>query len=422
MINLVVLICCLIALDVIFGLMYSPVDIVQEKIEGYHNEETHLPKQLLSPYFGWIETPGTKLKGALSQERIDKQSEKNTNPDWLYITNNNIGFISKYNIPVTKRENDILIVILGGSVARWFALQASEVFTRQLQHNDYFQGKNIIVLNAATGGYKQPQQVNVLTFLLINDVKPDIVLNIDGFNDAALSYSNMVNKVSAVYPSHSHWAHITTGINLSREIREIIMNYQGSIKARDYNLSLVEKFSYSNILVYIFSNRSNHWNSKFREYEQLYTTKISEAFNKSRELTIKGPMIDVDLDYIADIWINSSKLIHDICSSNKIYYFHILQPTAHDPDNYKKLTRDEISLIGPKDRLWAEGIIQLYPLFKARAQKFRKFGIRYKDLTDIFLQVEGTIYYDICHYNQKGNDLFAKSIATHIKNHLSNNP
>ena len=422
LVNLVVLLCCFIALDVIFGLIHSPAKIVQNRAEGDHNEETHLPKHLLSPYFGWIDTPGTKLKDSLSRDRINRQSEYNKDPDWLYITNNNIGFISNLDIPFIKKENDILIVVLGGSVARWFALQASEVFTKQLQQNYFFKGKNIILLNAATGGYKQPQQVNVFTFLLINDVKPDIVLNIDGHNEATLSYSNMANKISPIYPSHSHWAHLTTGVNLSREIREIIMNYQGSIQSRDYYLSLIEKFSYSNILIYIFLNRSKYWNSKVNQYEQLYVKTIADSSNKSRELTIRGPIDDVNLDYIADIWLKSSKLIHDICSSNKIYYFHILQPTAHDPDRLKILSKAEKSLIGPKNHLRAAGIRQLYPLFKARAEELKQYGIRYKDLTDIFLKVEDTIYYDICHYNQKGNEIFAKSIAVHIISHLTDNP
>ena len=149
---------------------------------------------------------------------------------------------------------------------------------------------------------------------------------------------------------------------------------------------------------------------------------IADSSNKSRELTIRGPIDDVNLDYIADIWLKSSKLIHDICSSNKIYYFHILQPTAHDPDRLKILSKAEKSLIGPKNHLRAAGIRQLYPLFKARAEELKQYGIRYKDLTDIFLKVEDTIYYDICHYNQKGNEIFAKSIAVHIISHLTDNP
>jgi len=54
------------------------------------------------------------------------------------------------------------------------------------------------LLNAATGGYKQSQQVNVLTFLLINGVKPDIVLNIDGFNIYDLTLSELRRMIGIV--------------------------------------------------------------------------------------------------------------------------------------------------------------------------------------------------------------------------------
>lgn len=68
LINLVIFLCCLITLDVFFGLIYNPAKTAPQKNESYPKVDKNLSKQLLSPYFGWNETPDTKLKGTLSQD------------------------------------------------------------------------------------------------------------------------------------------------------------------------------------------------------------------------------------------------------------------------------------------------------------------------------------------------------------------
>lgn len=417
-INLAVLAGCIVLVDLLFGLIYKRTTINLEKNRKLTEETTAPPKHLLSPYFGWIETPGTTLRTSMPQNRIIRQSENNYDPDWLDIPTNNMGFISHYDIPIVKKHNDILIVILGGSVARWFALQSSKELISQIEQHSYFKGNNIILLNLATGGYKQPQQLNLLNFLIINSTIPDIVINIDGFNEAALSYSNLVKGVSPIYPSHSHWAHLTKGSALTPEISQAIKDYQDSINKRDYYLSLYRTFSYSNILSYYFSKRINHWDNEVIKKEIIYTEKCTKSSLKFHKITTIGPIYKVGLNDIVNIWINSSKLMHDVCKRNGIEYFHFLQPTPHDPDNYKLLTREEVRLIGPKFHLWTQGVVKLYPMFKARSDELRKYGVLYKDLTNIFSNIKTTLYYDICHFNQKGNDLFAQSIANYIKENI----
>ena len=427
-INFLVFICGVVGADFVFGFIYNSATINLEKtinnneytatkITRALNEHPGLPKHLLSPYFGWIETPRTTLKSALDPVRITRQSEKEHDPDWLYIPNNNMGFVSNYDIPLIKKHNDVLILVLGGSVARWFALQSSKEFISQLGRHSYFKDKNIILLNSASGGYKQPQQLNLLNFLIISSTIPDIVIDIDGFNEAALSYANLANGISPIYPSYSHWAHLTHGIALAPEIRQTIKDYQDSINNKDYFLSLYRAHSYSNILSYFFLKKIDHWNNEVRRHEVIYAKKVTKLSSKAFEISTRGPMYDVGLESIADIWVKSSKLMHDISIRNGIQYFHFLQPTAHDPDNNKTLTQEETKLIGEKNHLWAQGVRKLYPMFKSRANELKESGILYKDLTNIFLGIEDTLYYDICHFNQKGNDLFAKAIANYILRH-----
>jgi len=418
LINVICLVCGVIVVDLLLGYISNPTIIRYNNTKEKTNTKKAVPKHLLSPYFGWIETPGTILNDIVSQYRLSKQSEKDDDPDWLYIPCNNMGFTSEYDIPIVKEANDILILVLGGSVARWFALQTSEDFIKQLTQNSYFKNKNIILLNMAAGGYKQPQQLNLLNFLLINSTIPDIVINIDGFNEAALSYDNLFNGVSPIYPSFSHWANMSKGTVLTFEIRKAIKEFQISLENRDYFVSLYNKFWYSNILSYIYSKRIDYWNHKMVKNEIVYTKKITKSNSNINELIIKGPMPDISLDKITDIWVNSSKLINDICKKNGIKYFHYLQPTSFDPDNYKTFTKDELNFRGSIEDQWAQGVINLYPIFKLRAKELVSYGIIYKDLTKIFINNKETLYYDKCHFNQQGNEIMAKFIANHINEHI----
>ncbi len=416
-VNFLVFGLCLVIADLFFGFAYKGALTVPEKSKKTFGTTKTLPKHLISPYLGWIETPGKDLTEFLDQSRLNKQSENDQNPYWLHIPNNNMGFVSKYNIPLIKKPNDFLILVLGGSVARWFALQSQKEFLEQLKQHKFLRSKNIILLNMATGGYKQPQQLNLFSFLLITHTIPDIVLNIDGFNEAALSYNNLINEVSPIYPSSYHWAQLIKGNTLTPEISETIGEHQNSIKKRDFYYSLYEAHTYSHILSFIFTRLYDHWDIEAKKHEITYTKKVTELSMKTSKVSTQGPLHDVGLKSIADIWINSSKLMQDIASKKGIRYFHFLQPTAHDPDSLKNFTPDEIKLIGSKNHIWAQGVHKLYPVFKSRANELVDYGILYKDLTNIFVDTANTLYYDICHFNQKGNDIFAKSIAEQIKNH-----
>ena len=105
--------------------------------------------------------------------------------------------------PLVKRKKDqVNICILGGSVANQL-FAASPYLINSLKQNPLFQDKNIQVRSLAEGGYKQPQQLFILNFLLFLGAEYDIVINLDGFNEVALPYTdNIPNQVNPYYPRH----------------------------------------------------------------------------------------------------------------------------------------------------------------------------------------------------------------------------
>jgi hypothetical protein len=70
-----------------------------------------------------------------------------------------------------------------------------------LERLDRFRGKEIVILSLATGGYKQPQQLMALTYLLALGAHFDLVINVDGFNEVALpAAENVPQGYSPYYP------------------------------------------------------------------------------------------------------------------------------------------------------------------------------------------------------------------------------
>ena len=69
-------------------------------------------------------------------------------------------------------------------------------------------GRGRCSLLCARGGYKEPQQVNALVLLFALGFEPDVVIDIDGFNEVALGNNNQSLGFHPAFPSASHWSHL----------------------------------------------------------------------------------------------------------------------------------------------------------------------------------------------------------------------
>jgi len=100
--------------------------------------------------------------------------------------------LSQYGYPKSSQlgrqrtDDRVVIAVVGGSVAQGFAAAGLPVVIEQLQRDPAYAGKEIVAVDLAVGGYKQPQQLMTLTYLLTLGFEFDVVLNIDGFNEVAL--------------------------------------------------------------------------------------------------------------------------------------------------------------------------------------------------------------------------------------------
>lgn len=69
--------------------------------------------------------------------------------------------------PLRKPSADTVVIgLFGGSMARWFGDEGMQPLLQVLKKSPRFRRKEFTVTSTALGGYKQPQQLLALTYLL----------------------------------------------------------------------------------------------------------------------------------------------------------------------------------------------------------------------------------------------------------------
>ena len=85
---------------------------------------------------------------------------------------------------------------------------------QDLKQNSYFGNKELISLCLSHEGYKQPQQLLVLSYFLSIGQQFDLVVNIDGFNEVTLSSLNNEHGLDISMPSVMHMDPLINLVNL----------------------------------------------------------------------------------------------------------------------------------------------------------------------------------------------------------------
>ena len=306
-----------------------------------------------------------------------------------------------FKIPKKIYSDDINILILGGSVAAHLSLNDSEdkfkinnkiydkhdIFEKTI--NWKFNTDRFKIYNAAIPGGKQPQQLFKLNYLLLNGYKFDYVINLDGFNEIALSISeNIPIKNNIIYPRQ----------------------YSRQIRAFNKDISCVKN-----------SNKSIHNTSilPIRELYNLYNiyschkklyglqTDIDEDFPKLSKF--KNENFEIKLNKIIKLWENSSNMIFNLSEVYNFNYIHILQPNQYYK-NSKNLTDSEKE-------------ISNFQKYKNPIEKFYE-NLNLNNLTiinkfdarKIFISNRESLYRDYCcHLNNKGMFILSNKIINEFQ-------
>jgi len=310
-----------------------------------------------------------------------------------------------------KRANDLRVGFFGGSVAYGAGQQARDSLAACLAPLE----KNVEVLSFAAGGYKQPQQLHVLADLYANGLELDVVVNLDGFNELALSL--VENAEAGVHPLlPRRWNVRVAGVLRPERARLL-----GRL---DYLLSQRQGIARNVLEGKLY--RSPLLSFLWRRWDRSQDIAIFEAREAIRKQEVateealfqeRGPAFresDV-LKMVATSWVGSSRQMHHLAEANGDVYLHFLQPNQY-LDGSKPMLAAERSIAFFEDYPY-RGAIQIgYPLLRNAGRTLREQDIEFRDLTQIYVDQTQPLYSDACcHMNREGYVLIVEEICEAIR-------
>ncbi len=370
---------------------------LDEEIEKL--KDAHLPDQpvIIHPYFGYV-----------------------VNPEAQGI--NQYGFFQ--DPPLTDKSSDaIVIAIFGGSVADQVFYMSQDTLVAELQRHAPFHGKQIDVVSTALGGYKQPQQLLILNYMLARGARYDVVIDIDGFNEIDGPMENILDGVNPFFPYH--WKlHARQGLDIEAMTHlgkvEIIRERQRRLR----NFFARRPFRDSVFFLTLWDILDQRQWAALRGEMKDLSALLDDDILPPR---VRGPRVDFPSPHamyedLADVWQRSSQQMAAVCKANGIRYFHFLQPNQYVPDS-KPLTAEELDVAYDPEWTGVERVPEGYPLLAERGKALREAGVSFFDLTMLFENEPRTVYSDFCcHFNQLGTDLIATEIARDIAGEMGEKP
>ncbi len=313
------------------------------------------------------------------------------------------------------KEDEVVIGVFGGSVAYFFVRDGGiDALWEELQKDPTYAGKTLRLVATGTPGFKQPQQLMALNYLLSLGAHFDIIVNIDGFNEVALPKSENVERGTfAFFPRN--WSRRVDYLNLDPKMR---LALHPILQQAERRQSLAQTFqlpllrhSMTASLLWNVLDVTTVWQLK---RSQTALSSLKEVSHDSYVAT--GPVQEYEDDdaFFADlveVWQRSSQLMHSIAGSIGAEYIHVLQPNQY-VENSKPMTEEEKAIALNPGHPYQRDAKSGYPKLQAAGKELAEEGVHFYDLTMIFQDTEGQIYRDwCCHYNERGNEILGRAIG-----------
>lgn len=363
-----------------------------EEVESEKSRAVH-------PFTGFVKNPIRKIgiyKGITPSDQV-----------------NLFGLTTDFN-PQNRDSSTIIVGIAGGSVAQQLVRFSSNELIRHFKNVKTWENKKIVIFPLALSGFKQPQQLMLFSYLASLNIKFDLIINLDGFNEVALPFAE--NREAGVHYSYPRgWQHLVGAeksfkyythfyqIGLIRKLRRNLLNFfENNLSSRAY---------FGNLLWYSLDLALKNYSTKIK-LELYKGVEIEKHSYESR-----GPILEEDskekyIEKSANLWFESSRLLSTLCNGLKIPYIHFLQPNQYDPTIKKTFQIEERKIAINENQPFRHGVEAGYPLLLKLGSQLKGEGIQFISLTSIFDSIDVPIFKDdCCHLNAKGNSILAQEIG-----------
>jgi hypothetical protein len=251
-----------------------------------------------------------------------------------------------------------------------------------------------------------------------------VIVNIDGFNEVALGYHNLLSGIDYSLPS----AHVLLPLVRMADVSAQYDYLVAMVKAMRSHRLLMECEFKKNLAKYTITHQLYSACSTWANRGLLNANAQLESYGLAHREDVKdgesiytlnfrdrGPADRVFFTAIADQWANSSVLMSKIAQSNNAGYVHIIQPNQHYSrhrfDDHEKAVAFKIA----QDDAFVVGARHGYPALLNAMSKVMRGGLNVHSAIDIFDNIEEHVYADeCCHYNARGESLLADFVAVKI--------
>jgi hypothetical protein len=366
---------------------------------------------VIHPFLGWSRRSGldrAELEGRVSSSEWVRRNART----------NLFGFYSETWDYRELDALDFVVGVFGGSVASELVILGGETLAAGLVEDRVAEADRIRILNLGLGGYKQPQQLNLLGQMMLLGVPFDVVINLDGFNEAAIGAADASEGFHPLLPSRFHWGSVValTGGLLPREVWLRIAEIERWRRRRDFLLESVRgsrALALSELARAIagLGGQACDARAASLEYEVQRRARDASA-NAVAEVPLECDEGKEGChELISELWTRGSIAMKALAESQGALYVHFLQPNQYVPGS-KPLSAEEIDTAIDAAHPWSQAVPGGYAALRARAAALRSGGVAFYDLSQLFQGETRTLYRDTCcHYNEQGNVLLAGEMS-----------
>ncbi len=319
-------------------------------------------------------------------------------------------------IPHPAAPEDFLVLVCGGSVAQGFEdLGGAAPLVERLATLPGVAGKRVHVGNAALSGFKQPQQLFALTYLLALGFRPDLIVNLDGFNEATLgAEENVKRRVAALFPRS--WA-LRVEDTPDRRRQSILgeATYLRERRGRWGRWLERPVLRWSAAAGLLWTLADDRLERRLAVLERAF---VEEAPDPGGWRIAPPPPSTAEPQALAReqamIWRESSLQMDRLARANGLRYVHFLQPNQYVRGS-KPMGERERAIAVLRHSPFERWVARVYPHLAAGGAELRKEGVAFFDLTRVFADVASPVYTDnCCHFSPDGYRILGAAMAEAI--------
>jgi hypothetical protein len=242
-------------------------------------------------------------------------------------------------------------------------------------------------------------------------------VNVDGFNEVALSRLNDERGSDISMPSVMHMDPLTALVDASAltparvEALAAIQSGRRSLNAMADRAARTRFASVYLIVSRLHGSQTRRYQADVARFDQV----VAPAGSAS--LLRMTPKVQVRTgealyDAIAAEWLQSSLLMRQMLASRGIPYVHVLQPNQYF--STRIFSADERAVAFVEGSPFKPGAEQGYPRLQAAlaSGELQRAGVAVVDGVHLFDGERAAVYMDnCCHYTRRGNEILADAVA-----------